>query len=133
MRILVLAADAKERIALERALRTGNHDVFVSDGLESALGLMEAQRPRLAIVDEDIGADQRAEFIGRVRSANQPHVHILSLVASIDAPLDCDDAMRKPFTLAELMTRVSLAQRFLSLGDHLAEARTQIDEMALYD
>jgi diguanylate cyclase (GGDEF)-like protein len=133
MKILVLAADAKERAIIERSLQQNKHDVFPADTLEAALELMETQRPRLAIVDDDIGSDMRLAFIGRVRSVNRPHVHILSLVTSIDAPLDSDDAMRKPFTLAELMTRVSLAQRFLSLGDNLIEARTQIDEMALYD
>ena len=133
MIILVLAADPRERAAIEQILRANKHDVLAADNLEAALRLMADQHPRLAIVDDDIGSEKRNQFIGRVRSASPAHVHILSLVTAIDSPLDSDDAMRKPFTAAELSSRILLAQRFLSLGDNLAEARIQIDEMALYD
>lgn len=133
MKILVLAADANERMIIEQALQRDKHDVFLADSLEAALPLLETERPRLAIVDDDIGNDKRMEFIGRVRAVNQHHVHILSLMTAIDAPLDSDDAMRKPFSVAELISRVSLAQRFVLLGDNLTEALTQIDELAIYD
>lgn len=133
MKILVLAADAKERAFIENALRKNRHDVFTADRIEAGLQLLESQHPRLIVIDDDLGTPKRAEFIGRVRSSNQSHVHILSLLSAIDAPLDSDDAIRKPFTAAELLSRVSIAQRFLSLGDSLTEARIQIDELALYD
>ncbi len=133
MKVLVLAGDAKERAAIQNALERNKHQVFLATGVAEALALMESSQPRLVIVDDDIGSSERVEFIGRVRGANRPHIHVLSLTSAIDAPLDSDDAMRKPFTLAELMGRVSLAQRFLALGDNLNEARQQIEELALYD
>lgn len=133
MKILVLAADAKERAAIERALQNDAHDVSTADSIEAGLQLLESQHARLIIIDDNLGTPKRAEFIGRVRSVNRPHIHILSLLSAIDAPLDSDDAIRKPFTAAELLARVSIAQRFLSLGDSLTEARLQIDELALYD
>jgi len=133
MKVLVLAGDAKERALIQSALEKGKHEVFPAANVGEALGLVESNRPRLAIVDEDIGSEQKSEFIGRLRSANEPHIHILILAATIDTPLDTDDAMRKPFSMAELAARVALAQRFLALGDSLSAAREQIDTMALYD
>ena len=133
MKILVLAADAKERGALENALGKRNHEVFAAASLAEALQLAEASHPRLALLDDDIPLEQRAEFMARMRAWGRAPVYFLSLASSADNPLDSDDTLRKPFTAADLAGRVALAQRFLSLGDSLAEARTQIDELALYD
>ncbi len=133
MKVLVLAGDERERALIQSALEKGKHEVFSAASVGEALGLVESGHPRLAIVDEDIGTIQRSEFIGHLRATDQPHIHILSITSAIEAPLDSDDAMRKPFTMAELGSRVALAQRFLSLGDSLTEAREQMDNMALYD
>ncbi len=133
MRILVLAADVKERGVLENALRRTRHDLFTAGSLQEALQLAETNRPRLAIISDDVPGADRAEFVTRMQTADRAPLYILSLVASGETPPDSDDSIRKPYTAAELIARVSLAQRFVSLGDSLAEARTQIDEMALYD
>ncbi len=133
MRILVLAADAKVRGLIENALAKTRHEVFAAASAADALRLVESNRPRLAILDDDIPAEQRAEFIARVRAAGRAPIYILSLTSSMESPLDSDDIMRKPFTVSELVSRISLAQRFLALGDSLSEARLQIDELALYD
>ncbi len=133
MRILVLTADAKERGLIESALGRSRHDVFTAANLEEALRLAETNKPRLAVLGDDIPSADKAELVARLRASGRAPVYILSLAASADVPLDADDTLRKPFTAAELVNRVSLAQRFVSLGDSLAEARTQIDELALYD
>jgi diguanylate cyclase (GGDEF)-like protein len=133
MKVLLLASDAKDRALILSALEKSSHEVFSAASVGEALGLVESGRPRLAIVDEDIGAAQRSEFIRRIRAADRPHIHILVLTTAIETPLDSDDAMRKPFSMAELAARVSIAQRFLALGDSLSEAREQMDNMSLYD
>jgi diguanylate cyclase (GGDEF)-like protein len=133
MKILVLAADAKERGILENALEKSKHDVFTAAGLEEALKLAESVRPRLAIVDDGIPSEHRAEFVTRLRAPGHAPIYLLSLTSSSDNPMDADDTMRKPYTVTELVARISLAQRFLALGDSLNEAREQIENMALYD
>lgn len=134
MKILVLAADARERGLIENALERNRHDVFAAASLEEALSLGESQRPRLAILDDAIPSQQRAEFVTRMRASGHAPVYMLTLTSpNSEAPLDSDDTMRRPYTVAELTARVALAQRFLALGDSLSEARLQIDEMALYD
>lgn len=133
MRVLVLSGDAKERGMIQSALEKNRHEVLPAASVGEALGLVESGRPRLAILDEDIPADARAEFISRVHTPGHAPLYILSLTTALQPPQDSDDSMRKPFTSSELATRISLAQRFLALGDSLNEAREQIDNMALYD
>ncbi len=133
MKILVLAPDERERTLIENALQRSRHDVFVAEDLNRALGIVETHRPRLAIVDDGILREHRAEFITRVRAPGETPLYVLSLASTTDDLQDADDAIRKPYTISELVTRIALAQRFLSLGDSLSEAREQIENMALYD
>lgn len=133
MKVLVLATDSKERALIQGALEKNKHEVFSAQSVAEALQLIASNRPRFAILDEDIGNEQRSEFVARVRAPGQPPVYVLSLTSSSQSPQDSDDSMHKPFTAAELAGRVSLAQRFLALGDSLSEARDQIENMALYD
>lgn len=133
MKILVLATDARERGLIGNALEKSRHDVFPAASLEEALRLVESHHPRLAIIDDGLPREHRAEFAARMRASGHAPIYLLSLASSTDNPVDSDDTMRKPYTLAELMSRISLAQRFLALGDSLSEAREQIENMALYD
>ncbi len=133
MKILVLASDARERGLIQLALEKNRHEVFSAASVEEALRLLESGHPRLAVVDDDLPSNERAEFIARVRAAGRPPIYLLSLSSTLQAPLDCDDTMHKPYTVAELVSRIALAQRFLALGDSLSEAREQIESMAMYD
>src|SRR5512140_879019 len=133
MKVLVLANDARERALIQSALEKNRHDVSSAASVAEALKLMETSRPRLAILDEEMAADQRAEFVAQVRASSPPPVYILSLITSPQNPLDTDDTMRKPFTASDLVTRIAVAQRVLALGDSLSEARDQIEQLAMYD
>ncbi|HTP03390.1 MAG TPA: diguanylate cyclase [Anaerolineales bacterium] len=133
MKVLLLASNLKQRALLQGALEQDKHVVFSAPDVGQALTILEAESPRLVILDEDIGAEPRSALMARLRAGDRPHVHVLSITSTIETLLDSDDAMRKPFTLAELKSRVALAQRMLALGDSLHEARQQIDRMALFD
>jgi two-component system, cell cycle response regulator len=133
MKVLVLATDPKERALIQTALEKNRHVVYSAGTVAEALQSLASDRPRFAIVDEDVGSEPRAEFIGSLRASGQPGIYVLSLTSAVLGPLDTDDIMRKPFTVSELASRVALAQRFLALGDSLNEAREQIESMALYD
>ena len=132
MKVLVLAGDANERGLIQSALEKSRHEVLPAASVEQALSLAGSSHPRLAIVDEDIGDEQRAEFVARIR-AGQSAIYILFLSSAAQTLQDSDDTIRKPFTGSELAARVLLAQRFIALGDSLTEARERIDSMALYD
>jgi diguanylate cyclase (GGDEF)-like protein len=133
MKVLLLASDGKERALIQGALEKNRHEVLSAQNVAEALQIIVSNRPRFAIVDDDIGTEQKAEFVARVRASGQPPIYLLSLTAGVPGPVDSDDSMKKPFTVSELASRVSLAQRFLALGDSLSEAREQIESMALYD
>lgn len=133
MKILVLAADTRERGLIQSALEKNKHEVFTAASVEEGLHLVESSHPRLAIVDDDLPSSQRAEFISRVRGGGRASVYLLSLSSTLQSPLDCDDTMHKPYTVAELVSRISLAQRFLALGDSLSEARERIESLAMFD
>lgn len=133
MKVLVLASDARERALLQSALERNRHDVFSAASVAEALRLVESARPRFAILDEDMVAADRAEFIAQARLPGLPPIYILSLSSSSQNPADTDDTLRKPFNPADLALRVALAQRFMALGESLSEARQQIETLAIYD
>src|SRR5512135_1397134 len=133
MRILVLAADARERGLIQSALEKNRHEVLSAANVEEALHLIASGHPRLAILDDDIPGTQKAEFITRARAGGPSPIYLLSLSSTLQMPLDCDDTMHKPYTVAELVSRISLAQRFLALNDSLSEAREQIENVAMFD
>ena len=133
MKVLVLAGDARERTLLQAALERSGHEVTSAGSIEQALALIQAGRPRLILLDEDDTPGPRAELIGQAAAAGQPPIYILSLTSSPHNPTDTDDTMRKPFTPADLAARLSLAQRFLALGESLSRAHDQIESLAMYD
>jgi two-component system cell cycle response regulator len=133
MKVLVLAGDAKQRALIQSALERSRHEVFSAATVGEALGLVESGHTRLAILDEDIGVDQRNEFVARVRAAGHPPLYLLALTTSVQTLVDFDDTLRKPFAASDLAARITVAQRVIALGDSLSEAREQMDNMALYD
>ncbi len=133
MKILVLASDARERALIQSALERGRHEVTTAANVDEALAMLQAGRPRLAILDEDGVLGSRAELIAQAQAGEHPPIYLLSITSSSQNPVDTDDTMRKPFLPADLAARLSLAQRFLALGDNLNEVRDQIENLALFD
>jgi diguanylate cyclase (GGDEF)-like protein len=133
MKVLVLAGDVKQRALVRSALERSRHEVFSAANVGEALGLIESAHARLAIVDEDVGPQQRDEFVARVRAADHPPLYLLALTTSVQTLPDFDDTLRMPFAPTDLAARVNIAQRFLNLGDSLSEAREQMDNLAMYD
>ncbi len=133
MKILVLASDARERALIQSALERSRNEVSAAGTVEEALALIQASRPRLAVLDEDAVLGPRAEFIAQAAAEGRPPIYLLSITSSSQNPSDTDDTMRKPFSPADLSARLSLAQRFLALGDRFAEVREQIETLAMYD
>jgi diguanylate cyclase (GGDEF)-like protein len=133
MKVLVMAGTQTERSLIGGALQKGMHEALFAENTAQALNLIEANAVRFVIVDDQPGDRQGSELIRVVRASAEPAVYFLMLTsANEDAP-DSDDILRKPFTISELTARITLAQRFLALGESLSQARNLIESTALYD
>ena len=133
MKILVMAGTQTERSLISSALQKGMHEALFAENTEQALKLIEANAVRFVIVDDQPGSRQGSELIRIVQASAQPEVYFLTLTSANEDTPDSDDSLRKPFTISELAARITLAERFLALGDSLSQARNLIENTALYD
>ena len=72
-------------------------------------------------------------LIGRARAAKILPVYFLVLTAGEEDIADADDNLHKPIAASELKARIMIGQRFLLLGESLSDARSQLENLALYD
>jgi two-component system cell cycle response regulator len=133
MRVLALETDAKARSLIQSALEKSGHEMISVASMEEALKFIGSGQIRFVIADGDTANFDKQGLIRRIRESIQPPVYFLVLTSVDIDSLDFDDTLLKPFTLTELRARIMIAQRFLSLGDNLSQARKQIDNLALYD
>lgn len=137
MKVLVLERGSKERALIMQALERGGHETLTAEEGGQAWGLIEAGEARFVIADADSQALREADLIGRARAARIPHVFFLLLSGSDQdeelSSLAADDVLRKPFSAAELKARIAVGERILAMGDHLSQARDQLENLALYD
>ncbi len=134
MKVLVLDLVSKDRSLLQAALEKGGHEMLAADSPEQAWRLIEAGEIRFAILDADDPNLHAAQLIERARqAANLPSLYFLGLITGEDDLSGADDTLHRPLFPADLKARLKLAQRFLSLGDSLSEARDQLENMAMYD
>lgn len=132
MKVLVLASGTEERSLIQNALEKGGHRMVLAGSAREALGLIEAEQIRLVVLDNDDTNIPAEDFIQSVRASKLP-VYFLSLISSDTYPEYSDDSLRKPFKVAELQARVSIGFRFLSLGESLSQAHSQIENLAMFD
>ncbi len=133
MKVLVMAGTQTERSLISSALQKGMHEVLFAESVEQALKLIEASGVRFVIIDDQPDSQQGSELISLARASAESAIYFLTLTsANEDAP-DSDDILRKPFTPSELTARITLAQRFLALGESLSQARNLIESTALFD
>jgi diguanylate cyclase (GGDEF)-like protein len=133
MKVLVLTGGTKERSLIQNALEKSGHVMILADSAEQARRLIEAGESRFVIADFDLPDVQNYDLIRRVRALKLPPVYFLMLTSSESDSVEADDTLYKPLSAAELKARIMIGQRFLSLGDSLAQARDQIENLAIYD
>ena len=123
MRILIADDDRVSRRMLEGILTRYGHDVLaVADGLAAQAALLQADGPRLAILDWMMpGADGLA-VCRAVRQIAEPYVYLILLtsrdrredmLAGLDA--GADDFLTKPMDSIELRARLRSGARVLEL------------------
>ena len=142
MDILLINNDLMERSVIQQVLEHSDHKVTCIETVEEAWGIIAESRIRFVIADAANQEQNIHQLIQRIRS-NQNlfgHTYILlllnrgqngNLVASLG--VGADDYLNKPVSPQELKARVSVGVRILSMGDTLAQARDQLDSLAMYD
>ncbi len=118
---------------IQAALDKARHQLVTADKPQDVVRLIKAGQGRVVIADESSLGSQVAEFIRSVRAPDLPATYILILISGDGELVDADDALKKPFSTADLGARLSIAERFLSLGDRLNKLSQEIETLALYD
>jgi len=133
MKILILEQGAKERFLIEQTLQANGHQLVWAENAEQAWRLINAGDIRFVIADADSSDAITAGLVRRARVADISHIYFLILTAHRESPIEADDILHKPLKAFELKSRLAIGQRILSLGDHLSQARDQLENMAVYD
>ena len=142
MDILLINNDLMERSVIQQVLEHSGHKVTYVEAAQEAWKLITENGIRFVIADAANQEQELHQLIQHVRSNPNlfGHTYILlllnkgqngTLIASLG--VGADDYLNKPVAPQELKARVSVGARILSMGDTLAQARNQLDNLAMYD
>ncbi len=142
MKILIAEDDSVSRILLRQVLITGGHQVVeATDGVSAWTHLTGPEGPRLAILDWIMpGKDGLSicEQLQAMNLARPPYIILLttrhdttSMVEGLRA--GAHDYLSKPFNAEELLARVEVGRRILTLQDHLAEQTQELSTTKAHD
>lgn len=138
MNILVLENDPQELAFLQRALDGKKHVLQPIASSEQAWQYIQAGLSRFLIANWDTSDLNRTQFIARTRAMNLPEPVYILLITSKNAdedsiPNGMDDIVQRPIKPSDLKNRVAIAERIISLTNHLAMAREQLENHAVFD
>ncbi len=137
MKILILVPDPKERSAIQRVLERNGHVFTPIETSEQAWPLLQSGESQFLIADWDSTDLRPLQFIPRARAARFVHpiyVFVITSKSQDDAsPFGADDVLTRPYTALEFNNRVSIGERILSLASNLANARDQLENLAMFD
>jgi diguanylate cyclase (GGDEF)-like protein len=131
MRILIAEDDSVSSLVLRTTLEKQGHEILVAvDGFE-AWQHVERGKIRLVISDWTLARMDGLEFCRRVRcrtSASPSYVYVILVTsrAQVDDRIEAleagaDDLLVKPLEVGELMARVRVALRILTMQEELEE------------
>jgi diguanylate cyclase (GGDEF)-like protein len=138
MKVLVLESDSKERAGVQKVLERLGHTFTPIETSEQALPMIQAGDARFLIGNWDTSDLRPLQFIQRARAAKlSPPLYILLITEKKQdedlTPAEVDDILHKPFSVHDLKTRIAVGERIISLAQGLAEARNQLDNLAMFD
>lgn len=141
MDILVLTSDLMERSVIQQVLQYSGHQITFTNNIDETWRRIKESAFRFIILDVEGQTGGIQSLIEKIRSTTHlgrayimlltPKGHHTNLVASLG--VEADDYLLKPIAPQELKARVLVGARILSLGDDLQQARTRIDNVAMYD
>ena len=125
--ILVVEDDATVRNLITTALRSNDYRYITAHDGESAVTVAASQQPDILFLDLGLPRLDGVEVIRRIRTWSQMPIIVISArsedgdkVAALDA--GADDYLTKPFSVAELLARLRVAQRRIASRDSTAES-----------
>jgi diguanylate cyclase (GGDEF)-like protein len=138
MKILVLEPDPKERSGIQKVLERMGHAFSPIETSEQAWPMIQSGEARFLIGNWDTSDLRPLQFIPRARATKlSTPLYILLLTEKGQdedlAPSGADDILHKPFSAHDLKTRVAIGERIVSLANNLADARNQLENLAMFD
>ena len=141
MKILIADDEPVSRRLLEGTLKKLGHDVLaVEDGTQAVATLLEADGPRMAILDWMMPGCDGLAVCREVRKRAAPYTYVILLtsrdrrsdmVEALDA--EVDDFLTKPFDAVELRARLRSGERVLPLQETLLRAQEMLRHEATHD
>ncbi|MCA9297271.1 MAG: response regulator, partial [Phycisphaerales bacterium] len=136
MRVLIAEDDPVSRRVLEVQLQKWGHEVVVTQDGTTAWDLLQADGPKLAVLDWMMPGLDGPEICRRVRELPDGDTHYLLLLTAkgqtddIVRGLDsgADDYVTKPFEPAELRARLRTGARIVDLHERLAERVAELEQ-----
>ena len=138
MNILVLENDPQELAFIQQTLSGKRHIITPVSTSDQAWQTVQTGRVRFLIANWDASDLGSSQFIQRIRTLNPAEPIYILLITSKNledgaAPSGMDDIIQRPLKAADLKNRVAIAERIISLTDHLAMAREQLENRAVFD
>lgn len=141
MKILVVDDDALQRKLIEETLMVGGYSVISFDNAQAAKKVIEQDAVRFVITDWVMPDMDGVSFVRWIRAAKITGYVYVMLLTSREDPGDikdglnagADDYIKKPFHPTELLARVSVGERILSLEENLRKASERLEWQTLID
>ena len=138
MKILALEPNLNDRALIEQAVNHGGHQAVFIDSSEQAWPLLQRRDIPFMIADWETSDARASRFIPRLRATESSRRIYILLLSGRGGDEDfasagADDVLRKPINPQELKTRIALGERITAMASTLAEARAQLENMAMYD
>lgn len=138
MKILVLENNSKQLAFVQQALNGGRNILIPIISSEQAWTAIQSGEARFLIANWDTSDLRSTQFITRVRAANLPDPLYILLITTKSLEEDqaasgMDDFIQSPFKAADLKNCVAMAERIISLASSLANARTELENQAVFD
>lgn len=137
MRILIAEDDKISSLVLRKSLEALGHEVVTTVNGDEAWERLEDRSIRLVISDWMMPKTDGLELCRRIRArANPPYVYFMLLTAKDikedrlrALSLGADDFLVKPLDRAELMARLTVAQRLLAMEEQLRTRTLDLERM----
>jgi len=141
VKILVADDNRLSREQLTKTISGWGYDVeTVRDGGAAFAALLQANAPRLALLDWEMPGLSGIDVCRLLRARDGPYVYVVLCTSKdrrrhlIDGlAAGADDYIRKPLDPQELEVRLRAGRRIVLLQDQLLDAQAELERRALYD